>query len=591
MKSLAILLSYLQDASSNLGADTSRDRDKILSRFQCEGLSFLTITLPTFSSWLEQSLEEGHVTDVIYCTFKKCGKSVLPCFLQGLTSRVFDKYTGDLLIDADPSAVFFIRLICSSFKKVKIPCTLARNIKAIKKFEDTDACLPEHIKLDSVTLSVAYLVLDSFNLFLQDESLPKHGKGATYEKLLGNQKYKSREFYERWLPVLSEEELYGDNYTVTRNRPLVAEEQEKPCRLSLVPKTLKSPRLIAVEPVAMQFAQQLLASRLIKGMRTSKYTKHIDFRDQANNRMQAYLGSRDRSIATIDLSEASDRISLSLVREVFQSDPDLLQALLAFRSSKIEIPSYGASPKRTIVLKKYSTSGSALTFPVETLVFFILSLSAVVRKHLGDYESLRAAVVALSQRVIVYGDDIVVPSDTCINVCQELEALGLKVNSGKTFYKGFFRESCGGDYFKGYDVTPIYIRNLLPTDVSESEKVISAVATSNLLHSRGVWLAAETIRQYIDLTIRKLPVVLPTSPGLGWYSMTSEYTRGKVLPNFHHGVKTLCSYTKAVVDSIDGYDALLKHFVSLGVSEVAGHLESSVPRFRTKLRLKWTTPY
>jgi len=359
----------------------------------------------------------------------------------------------------------------------------------------------------------------------------------------------------------------------------------------LVPKTLKSPRLIAVEPVAMQYGQQLIASRIIAAMSASPLTKHIDFTDQSVNRELARIGSIDGSIATIDLSEASDRVSLALVREVFASDLHLLECLEAMRSPVVKIPARKGTPLRLLQLKKYSTSGSALTFPVETLVFFILALSTLVRMDIGRGRSIRASISSLGRSVSVFGDDIVVPADSCENVCADLEALGLKVNRGKTFSKGHFRESCGGDYFRGYDVTPVYIRHDLPCTVRETESVIATVANANLYKKRGFKKTAAAIRKYFDKTVFTLPLVVETSPGLGWWSKRGFYTRTKVLPNFNWGVKTLCPVSKKTDDKIDGSDALLKHFLSKDVQENSGHLLKTVPRYSGRLVSKWTTPY
>lgn len=595
MKSLIILQSLLQDASTSVGADMTRDWLTIQSRLQHEGLSFLTITLPAFSSWLEQSLEEGHTLPTIFAFFKKARGRAFPCFLQGLVERVFDCRTGDLLSEADPSAVLFIRSICSSFKKVKLVCTKVRNNKAVHKFLDTDDNLPIHIELDNVTRSVAYVVLDSLRFFESDDSLPKHGKGATYEKITGNGKYEFQEFYERWSDVLDREELYGTNFrTIGLNVTTVPEGKEKPCRLSLVPKTLKGPRTIAVEPVAMQYAQQLCSEQLIASMERSSLTRHIDFTDQTVNRKLAYRGSLDGSVATIDLSEASDRVSLTLVNALFASEPDLLARLLAFRSTHVKLPAGTPFMGRIVPLRKYSTSGSALTFPVETLVFFILSLSAVVERNMASYSSLRAAISALARTVNVYGDDIVVPSGDCSQVMARLEANGLKVNRSKTFWKGLFRESCGGDYFKGYDVTPTYLKHDLPSDLSRADPFESAVASSNLFYLRGFWRTADVIRKAVD-AVYKLPMVLPTCPGLGWVDSfdlsMNAYTWTKVLANNVRGVRTVVSRTVPVKDELDGYGALLKHFLSRGVQEDRDHLHQTTPRFRSRLRIKWVTPY
>jgi hypothetical protein len=126
MKSLDILLSILDEAHLKTCASTNRDRVTILSRYENEGESFLGITLPTFSEWLEESLQLGRVATSIYARFRKRPKrkSVLPCFLHGLTCRIFDAKTGELLAHPDPLAVEFIRRVCLFYKKVFKVCAL-----------------------------------------------------------------------------------------------------------------------------------------------------------------------------------------------------------------------------------------------------------------------------------------------------------------------------------------------------------------------------------------------------------------------------------------------------------------------------------
>jgi len=312
------------------------------------------------------------------------------------------------------------------------------------------------------------------------------------------------------------------------------------------------------------------------------------------NRSLAHRGSIDGSVATIDLSEASDRVSLPLVNALFASDSVLLENILAFRSTHVKLPGGTPFGGRIVPLRKYSTSGSALTFPVETLVFFILSLSAAVEVNLHRFRDLRAAISSLARTVNVYGDDIVVPTDSCSQVMDRLEANGLKVNRGKTFWKGLFRESCGGDYFKGQEVTPTYLKHDLPNDLTRADPFESAVANRNLFFKRGFWHTADTIRKAID-AIYRLPVVLPTCPGLGWVDLFDRnddtHTKVKVFENHIPKVRTVVSRTKAVPDQLDGYGALLKHFLSRGVQEDRDHLDQTVPRYRSRLSIKWVTPF
>jgi hypothetical protein len=69
-------------------------------------------------------------------------------------------------------------------------------------------------------------------------------------------------------------------------------------------------------------------------------------------------------------------------------------------------------------------------------------------------------------RVYVYGDDIIVPSEWYHLAVEGLTLSGFAVNDAKSFYRGPFRESCGGDYLNGKDVVPVRLRltnAVLPT--------------------------------------------------------------------------------------------------------------------------------
>jgi hypothetical protein len=55
----------------------------------------------------------------------------------------------------------------------------------------------------------------------------------------------------------------------------------------------------------------------------------------------------------------------------------------------------------------------------------------------------------------VYGDDIVVRKSIAREVITLLAKVGFKTNARKTFVEGPFRESCGSNWYKGEDVTPM----------------------------------------------------------------------------------------------------------------------------------------
>jgi len=98
---------------------------------------------------------------------------------------------------------------------------------------------------------------------------------------------------------------------------------------------------------------------------------------------------------------------------------------------------------------KFSSMGNGYTFELETLIFYALSLSVCEYLHLG------------TSKVSVFGDDILVPSRAAPLLLDVLSFSGFVPNWKKTFISGHFRESCGGNYFKGVDVRPFHLKNRL----------------------------------------------------------------------------------------------------------------------------------
>jgi len=267
-----------------------------------------------------------------------------------------------------------------------------------------------------------------------------------------------------------------------------------------VPKTLKTPRTISVEPSYMMLMQQSIAKPLMSYLESKRFGfKSIRFSDQSVNRDLARRGSIDGSISTIDLSDASDLVPLGAVVDMFKVCPTFLNYILDCRTSTALLPD-----KRIIDLKKFASMGSALCFPIESMFFFTVVLYSLVRQS-GRSPS-RRLLLNLAKDVAIYGDDILVPSLMGSGVMADLELFGLRVNQNKSFYTGFFRESCGGDYYKGVDVTPLYVRQWDDTGkLVDSSTRISLVALSNSLYMKGLWHACDYLREVLQRKIKNIP--------------------------------------------------------------------------------------
>jgi hypothetical protein len=138
-------------------------------------------------------------------------------------------------------------------------------------------------------------------------------------------------------------------------------------RLSTVPKNEDTERTIAIEPSG-NMCLQLAAGSYLEGV--LRYIG-LDIRSQQpKNKAMACRGSLDDSIATIDLSSASDRISLDLVRALM---PEKWVALLeTLRSPEIAVRSGSSSQEEWVELNMISTMGNGFTFPLMTLLIVAL---------------------------------------------------------------------------------------------------------------------------------------------------------------------------------------------------------------------------
>jgi len=516
MKSLVELhVALLLDGGGKCGAATSRDVKTLRGRVEREGDSFLTITLPAFCKDFERSLDQKKVAPGSFLSFKK-EASGIPSFLKGFLRLVFDSQ-GLLLDKPNVDCIRAVRQICLFSKKVLRPCSPERMEAATERFAQCDneiidpvGQVRRYFKRVSTILWSTLLEGEDFRSHLT----PRHGPGATQERISGNQKWVFRRWHRRLTGVGFTYSKFGrgsftgvlqckhhvpDTSEVWPD--LVEPENEEPVRVVFVPKTLKTPRVIAVEPVVMQFAQQALSRWLIGRLESCPLTAgHVNFRDQTVNQHLALDSSSTGHLATVDLSEASDRVSLALVSDMLDSVPVFRDWVLACRSLRAQTPT-----GEVIRLKKFASMGSALCFPVESMVFFTIIIASRILRS-GRFPT-RRLVQSMARDVYVFGDDLLFPSDEAPAICDDLEALGLKVNRHKSFWTGQFRESCGADAFAGELVTPVYLRQDLPADRTDASQILSCTATANQLSQAGYASASALIRKSVERRLGPLPQV------------------------------------------------------------------------------------
>jgi hypothetical protein len=204
-------------------------------------------------------------------------------------------------------------------------------------------------------------------------------------------------------------------------------------KVGFVPKNAKELRSTETQPGLNSAWQLGVGERLAKALRLVG----IDIRDQSANQRAAMYGSISGALATLDLSSASDTVAWKLIEHLFPEQ--WFELLSQLRVADVKIGN------ERVNCAKIAGMGNGFTFPLETMVFWSITSSCV--------EILRPD----RDRVLVYGDDIIVDSGIAECVANTLGELGFTVNQSKSFWTGRFRESCGADYISGTNVRPLYV--------------------------------------------------------------------------------------------------------------------------------------
>ncbi len=216
-------------------------------------------------------------------------------------------------------------------------------------------------------------------------------------------------------------------------------ELQESSMLFTVPKNSEIDRVACKEPEVNMYLQRGLGDFI--RMRLKRHG--IDLNDQTHNQRLAREGSIASKYSTLDLSSASDTVSREIVRRLLPVA--WYQALDDLRVKSVELPDGSCH-----TLEMFSSMGNGFTFELETLIFWSLARAT-------------STLLRVRGRILVYGDDIVAPKATGLALSRVLPWFGFILNEKKSFFSGPFRESCGGHYFRGYDITPVYFREKVTT--------------------------------------------------------------------------------------------------------------------------------
>jgi hypothetical protein len=599
MKSLMLFLQrILTDVGIRCHTSTLFDFQTIENRVEHEGMSFLTISLPAFADDLHKSLANGGVDPSAFPGFSRRGQ--LPRFLGGLLDQVFDRGSGLLLDEPSIAAIQAIRQVTMVCGKIKLECSDERIQAALQAYIECERDVRAGDRARSHDDLVdyrrmAHLLWRSLNSRLDrkifdGELIPAHGPGATADRKKGNQKFSFVEYSTRLDAVFPFQEYCLSSYSLWENIDHVDFREpgnERPVRVIHVPKTLKTPRIIACEPSYVMFIQQGLLAEFSELFQSDKNARNfVDFQSQEPNQLLAKEGSLSGDLATLDLKEASDRVSNQLVQELFHYFPHSREAVEAVRSRSADVPGHGV-----IQLAKYASMGSALTFPLEAMVFttiVFLGIQSALNRPLSQRD-----LTALYGKVRVYGDDIVVPTEYVSSVMDALERYGAVVNTRKSFWTGKFRESCGEDFYAGRSVKIARVRQVFPGSRKDANELQATVALRNQLFELGYertvdWL--DKLLQKKSLLGNHYPFVTRDSSALGRWTYEDSFETHRMCDKLQVPmVKAYVAKSRIPKNKIDGYPALLKVLLKKGSKpfEDPQHLERSGRPSVVDIKLKW----
>lgn len=259
--------------------------------------------------------------------------------------------------------------------------------------------------------------------------------------------------------------------------------------LMFVPKSYNSYRVIRWEDAGISFYAQGLFRAMERY--ASRHTWHrslFHLRDQSVNRLLALTGSRTGRIVTVDQSMASDCVRNEIVRSWFPKR--LAKALLLLRAPAYE---YNGKVYRDEI---YAGMGSPLCFTVLTICMAAMGIAAARDSGVTSADALRRFLETFS----AYGDDVTIRVEFYDAFLDRCKRNGFIVNEGKTFRDGWFRESCGGEYLRGADVTPLRVSRRF----AGFKRNISSMAYLTQLANEAFGLGYEVVRRFVIGKLREL---------------------------------------------------------------------------------------
>lgn len=544
---------YLSDMFVALATDMDLDPWSVsyaVNRLKNEGVRFLTVTLPALAKSVLSSLELGYFDRPTSFAWK--GRSLR--FMRSSLLKIFNPDDGTVNTDHNVVAqgLAEVRQVCEYFYKMAFSFTDEENEHAIEKYKDKEKELAttkfcpfwlEQLRKDFETNHSYLSALLPHQVF--SSSRPRYTSGSFFESEKGIHPYYIAKQVAGDIVPEKLKPFSGYFKPYPSSPPDFKYHAERRCQVLFVPKDSRGPRVISKEPLSNLRAQMSYFDTVTELLEV--HTKgRVQFTDQTIFRELACKGSLDRSMACLDLKDASDSVHRRLVKHLFRHSPAMRYFTENTRSTHAVLPTGG-----TLQLEKLAGMGSGLTFPTMALVIFLSICSHVSRQVGVSYKDI-------CPHVYVYGDDVIVPSKYYHLALAALQSSGLTVNRQKSFHKSLFRESCGGDYYYGQDVTPVRLK-LASSSLKEpaayrktgriivgDNGILEIERHARELFSKGLYTLREYFYKRIERALGPLPVVSINSPVLGRVDFPDYITNFCEKAWVAPGVKT----TSAVISPV-----------------------------------------
>lgn len=535
----------------------------LTKRLQNEGVRFLTVTLPKLGKSVLRSLELGCFSRPTDFAWK--GRSLR--HFRSLLDGIFCRKTGKILQSIDEYNLYYIRQLSEYCYKLGLAFTDEQLAEAEAKYHLTQKEVgrfvfsadwvntlrrnaenyykPLQITIDDMFncsrprtgsgsfigsedvsdwdcehWSIWKLLPDSRTGSCNSTQLPFSGFFKPYIRKPNLKPAKQRVFYASINQLEIGYAYNGPEPASDKLTKIRTVHEPAICRVLFVPKDSRGPRVISKEAYH-RLRGQLAFFDWLSASLTRCSGGTINFGDQTINRRLAQIGSLDRSIATIDLKDASDRVSYRFVRDVLWNFPAIRYMLTKQRATHYQLGSVVET------LNSVGGMGSGLTFPLLAFIIQLSVCSAIVKRTGHSYEFVRS-------KVYVYGDDLIVPTEWYHYATSGLEQSNLSLNKDKSYVRSQFRESCGGDYINGNECAPIRlklafcklpkasdVRDGLTLRRSDAGLCVGLVKHAHLLRKSGLNKTAEYVERSLAKVI-PMPYVGEGSPVLGRYTWDSS---------------------------------------------------------------------